>query len=118
MCETAVGTANMILKAKRGPQEKKQLSLKKDRRNGYGENAKSSRKNIPLFKAISHRKVRNAAAQDSRLFDRLTEDEVESRSSILVTRRLQKGRWKKSADTSLQKIIIGKLKRRQQLDGK
>jgi hypothetical protein len=32
---------------RRSPQEKKALSYAKDRRNDYGENDKSSRKNIP-----------------------------------------------------------------------
>lgn len=35
----------------RGPQEKKALSYARDRRNGYGENDKSSRKAIPARKA-------------------------------------------------------------------
>lgn len=44
----------------RTPQEKKELSLERDRRNTYGENAKSSRKNIPLSKQASHQAERRA----------------------------------------------------------
>lgn len=48
----------------KSPQEKKRLSLKKDRRNTYGENDKASRKNIPRSKAKSHRAVRHTAKDD------------------------------------------------------
>jgi hypothetical protein len=37
------------------PQEKKRMSLDKDRRNVYGENDKASRKNIPRAKARVNR---------------------------------------------------------------
>jgi len=37
------------------PQEKKRLSLEKDRRNSYGENDKASRKNIPRAKSRVNR---------------------------------------------------------------
>jgi hypothetical protein len=50
----------------KSPQEKKRLSLKRDRRNTYGENAKSSRKNIPRSKQRSHMKQRRVFAQTLR----------------------------------------------------
>ena len=37
--------------------------LRKDRRNSYGENSKSSRKNIPRAKARDHREARRVARQ-------------------------------------------------------
>jgi len=43
------------MRRKKTPQEKKQLSLQKDRRNSYGENDKASRKSIPLRKARVNR---------------------------------------------------------------
>ncbi|MFN8149161.1 MAG: hypothetical protein U0R76_17065 [Candidatus Nanopelagicales bacterium] len=49
---------------RRTPQEKKSLSYAKDRRNGYGENDKSSRKNVPLRKRLVNRANRHAAQQD------------------------------------------------------
>jgi len=49
--------------ARKTPQEKKELSYAKDRRNGYGENDKSSRKNIPLRKRLVNRANRHAAQQ-------------------------------------------------------
>jgi HTH-type transcriptional regulator/antitoxin HigA len=48
-------------KKKLSPPEKKKLSLTRDRRNTYGENAKSSRKNIPLGQQLSQRAMRRAA---------------------------------------------------------
>lgn len=49
--------------AAQSPQQKKALSYRKDRRNGYGENDKSSRKAIPLRKALANRKSRHRANQ-------------------------------------------------------
>ncbi len=49
--------------ARKTPQEKKELSYAKDRRNGYGENAKASRKNIPLRKRLINRANRHSAQQ-------------------------------------------------------
>ena len=45
------------------PQDKKRHSLARDTRNAYGENAKSSRKNISRSKQLSHQAVRKAANQ-------------------------------------------------------
>lgn len=54
----------MPQKKKLSPQEKKALSYKKDRRNTYGENDKSSRKNIRLGKKLSRRKMRRLGKGD------------------------------------------------------
>jgi hypothetical protein len=45
----------------KSPQDKKKASLQHDCRNSYGENDKSSRKNIPQSKQRSHRAERRAA---------------------------------------------------------
>ncbi|WP_332645187.1 hypothetical protein [Aeromicrobium sp.] len=45
---------------RRTPQEKKRLSLKKDRRNVFGENDKASRKSIPRAKSKVNRANRRA----------------------------------------------------------
>jgi hypothetical protein len=92
----------------KSPQDKKKLSLKKDRRNSYGENDKSSRKNIPLSKALSHRKVRRKAASLEHDWERIDESTAESRELTLVTARLQKGRFRKSPDMPLGKILKGR----------
>lgn len=46
------------------PQEKKALSYARDRRNSYGENAKSFRKNTPLRKRLVNRANRHRNGQD------------------------------------------------------
>ena len=45
------------------PPEKKQLSLERDRRNVFGENSKSSRKNIAKGKQRQHMDERRGVAQ-------------------------------------------------------
>lgn len=50
--------------ARRSPQEKKQLSYARDRRNCYGENDKASRKNLPRKRARVHRANRHQAHAD------------------------------------------------------
>src|ERR1700728_4385931 len=52
-----------IVSKLKSPQEKKSASLDHDRRNAYGENDKSSRKNIPRSKQISRQAERKAANQ-------------------------------------------------------
>ena len=91
------------------PQQKKRLSLKKDRRNTYGETAKSSRKNIPKSKAISHRKVRHRAKIAAEQLIGLPEAMAELAESTLSKPRLQKGRWQKSPDTPLGFVVKGKI---------
>lgn len=48
---------------RRSPQEKKALSYARDCRNVYGENDKSSRKNIPLHKRMVNKANRHSAQQ-------------------------------------------------------
>jgi hypothetical protein len=47
----------------KSPQDKKRLSLQRDRRNMYRENDKASRKLIPLGKQFSHMGLRRSVAQ-------------------------------------------------------
>jgi hypothetical protein len=47
----------------KSPEQKKQLSLERDRRNNYGENSKSSRKNIAQGKQRTHMDERRAVTQ-------------------------------------------------------
>jgi hypothetical protein len=101
-----------MTKPPKSPQQKKRLSLQKDRRNSYGENAKASRKNIPLSKAISHRKVRHAANLQTKGVTGMSEERADEVQSTLTKSRLQKGAWKKSPDMPLGTIVAGKLKTR------
>lgn len=105
-------------KKRKSPQEKKRLSLELDRRNTYGENDKASRKNIPRSKALSYRSVRHAANQQVRLVEQQTEAAAELLESTVTKSRLQKGRWKKSADTPLGDVIKAQTEARNQRDNR
>jgi hypothetical protein len=99
---------------RRTPQEKKRLSYARDRRNNYGENDKSSRKNIPRSRAMMHRANRHRTRQvlgDAKgAPDAAVEDGVEQR---LLNRRPKK--WRKWRDSPLSEIVEYKLRRRVRL---
>ncbi|WP_370300886.1 hypothetical protein [Pseudooceanicola sp.] len=82
----------MPLKQRRSPQEKKQLSLSKDRRNNHGESDKGPRKSIPLQKKLANRKVRRVGQIGYM-------DEEERAISVAIQK--SKNRWKKFSDGSL-----------------
>jgi HTH-type transcriptional regulator / antitoxin HigA len=90
------------------PQEKKKLSLQHDRRNAYGENAKSSRKNIPRSRQRSHQSLRRAAnAPLQRLPGLVPEElaidmELKSRTSVIEKSRKS---FRKQADQPLGKML-------------
>lgn len=77
----------------KSPQEKKQLSLERDRRIIYGENAKSSRKNIPRSNALSHKSTRKAANTPLQAIkgavqeEDAIESELTSRTKLLEKKR-------------------------------
>ena len=96
----------------KSPQEKKRLSLAKDRRNAYGENDKASRKNIPRNKALSRRAVRRTAVTALAQAARSPDEHAEVVLSTLSTPRLQKGDWRKCPDLPLGQVIAHKLQRR------
>lgn len=89
------------------PQQKKQLSYAKDRRNTYGENSKSSRKNIPLSKALDIRSERRA--QDSALAKAVAARDVNQLDEIENSVRSTKPRqWQKWPDKPLGDVLIRK----------
>ena len=97
------------------PQEKKRLSYEQDRRNTYGENQKSSRKNIPRSKQRSHQDERRAIRQAliPAQGDVLDEVADEAHSEVLRTGRIKKLRsFRKSPDRPLGEIIARRLRRR------
>lgn len=88
------------------PQQKKQYSYKRDRRNCYGENAKSSRKNIPKNKQRGHQAERRITAS---LFQHLlnnngvleyTQDALKDK-----VKSKQLKRFKKCADLPLGMVL-------------
>ncbi|NYI58731.1 hypothetical protein [Cellulomonas soli] len=86
------------------PQEKKQLSLQKDRRNSYGENDKASRKAIPAAKARVNRA--NRRADTVALTESLgaPDEDVAAASEDAVEGRRRKV-WRKWPDEPLGKML-------------
>ena len=77
----------------KSPSEKKRLSLKKDRRNVYGECPASSRKNIRGGKQRGHMEVRRAVNEQLRTLSGVSDEsvadamEVTARDRILLLSR-------------------------------
>jgi hypothetical protein len=106
---------------RRSPQEKKALSYAKDRRNDYGENDKSSRKNIRRNKRIPNRADRHRghqmltaaaeriAAEAAEAAEQV-EDRLVAKKSMWFTKR-----WRKWRDAPLADIVAYKLRRRAHL---
>ncbi|MDX3190095.1 hypothetical protein PV458_16940 [Streptomyces sp. MN03-5084-2B] len=93
------------------PPEKKRLSYLKDRRDDYGENAKSSRKNLPRSKAHARRANR---ARESLALRAATGVPDETRAEaaelrVLGRRRRVKRKW---AGSTLAEYVEWKLERR------
>jgi hypothetical protein len=89
------------------PQEKKRLSLSKDRRNTYGQHDKASRRCIPLNKAKSIRADRHAqdqalaAVKKTAIEDSLVVAELAVHSS-------KPRQWRKFPDEPLQVFLARK----------
>jgi hypothetical protein len=96
---------------RRSPQEKKGLSYSKDRRNWYGENDKSSRKNIARNKRNRHRSERHRQQQLAAALgpvDEVVETGVDER----LARARRGSRWRKFPDAQLGLYVAGKLAKR------
>jgi hypothetical protein len=79
-----IGTEELNMSKLKNPTQKKRLSLERDRRNVYGENTKSSRKNIAKGKQRRHMDERRVVAH---VLDRLNgqvEDDVASEAELEV----------------------------------
>lgn len=100
----------------KSPQEKKALSLKKDRRNIFGHCPTSSRKNIRRGKQRSHMKERHALTEVlNQLRKRSNEDDVLEADAGVRTTIIMKGRkaFKKMPDAPLGVVIRRKKEERQ-----
>jgi hypothetical protein len=105
------------LRKRRSPAEKKSLSYAKDRRNSYGENDKSSRKNIPRKKRVPHRADRHREHQTLQgASGTLSEPLAELAEAKLLARRpkMAGGRLK-WADQALGEYLQDRLRRRARL---
>jgi hypothetical protein len=90
------------------PQEKKELSLKKDRRNVYGENDKASRKAIPRRKQRGQMEMRRGVNQVlSAASLAKSRDEVDQIASNVASVELDKKRkrFKKVPDRPLGEVL-------------
>lgn len=95
------------------PQEKKRLSYVKDRRNTYGENDKSSRKNLRRKRRLHHRRVRHHAAQTLRAAQGAPDATVEDAVEQKVRGRQSHGvRMRKWPDRPLGEVVEFRLGRR------
>lgn len=101
----------MVRPFKMTPQDKKRHSYIKDRRNTYGENAKSSRKNISRNKRTRSRTERRVARQP---FTGNSIDFEEDRIDAALARSelLHRESWKKFPDEPLGTVVERKLHRR------
>ena len=97
--------------SRKSPPEKKQLSYERDRRNGYGENSKSSRQNIRRRKRGVNQANRHAAKQLLGAIDPETGEPLPG--SGAVVRRPKT--WRKVADIPLGDMVARKLFRRARL---
>lgn len=102
----------MPAKKRRSPEEKKHLSYSRDRRNTYGENDKSSRKNIARNKRVRHRAERRRESALLTAAVGPVDEEVEALIDERVTRRRRAGIWSKVPDTQLGLYVAYKLKQR------
>jgi hypothetical protein len=95
---------------RRSPQEKKRLSLNKDRRNTYGANDKASRKRIPRAKAQVNRANRHRDQQIIQKAlgepDDTLDDEIEQK--VLGRRRKS---WRKWPDEPLGDVLRSRRER-------
>lgn len=116
---TLLATAKEVMvppKKRRSPQEKKSLAYSRDRRNCYGENDKSSRKNVPRKKRRRHRAARRRQLLASALCP-VDEETVALAGERVVTPALVKDFWaRKFADQQLGLHVARALKRRADQD--
>ncbi len=97
------------------PKEKKRLSYEHDRRNTYGENQKSSRKNIPRSKQRSQQDERRSVRQTLVVAQGDVVDEAidEAQSQVLRRARIKRLKaFRKSPDRPLGEVIERRLRRR------
>jgi hypothetical protein len=105
----------------KSPAEKKRLSLKRDRRNAFGESAHGARKAIPRRKAAQHQQERHSANQA--LGKALRSSSVESlesvESEVRSGSRLKRlAGFKKIPDEPLERAIKRKRAKRAKRTGR
>src|SRR5690242_2206814 len=99
---------------RRTPQEKKKLSLDKDRRNVWGEAPHAARRIIPLRKKLRNRANRHR--EDSKV--RGASSTVEADQVECSIQRKRPKDWRKYPDAPLREVITEDRLRRQQTHGR
>ena len=97
------------------PREKKRLSLERDRRNTYGENSKSSRKNIQRGKQRTHMDERRTVSEVLSRLKGNVEDSVATEAELLVKTKIidsKRRGFKKQPDTPLGVVLAKKALRK------
>ncbi len=92
----------------KNPQDKKPLSLERDRRNGYGENAKSSRKNIARGKQRRHMDERRTVSEALSLLKGTVDDDAATNAEMKTKTRTAGSRrrgFRKSPDQPLRVVL-------------
>ncbi len=97
---------------RRSPQQKKQLSLKKDHRNSQGESPHGARKAIPLRKRLRTRAERHASKVP---LVKVDEDALAVDAAATRAEQKRKGSWKKAPDQPLGEVLERKTERRVRL---
>ncbi len=92
----------------RTPQEKKELSYAKDRRNNYGANDKASRKAIPMRKALVNKAYRHEVNGVLKQAVNLRDSEQVADVGDEV-RSVGRSNWKKSPDAPLGEVVPKKI---------
>jgi hypothetical protein len=92
------------MRPKKSPQEKKRLSLEKDRRNAFGESDKASRKAIPRRKAGVNRANRRLDSTSLAAAVGTPVDEVDEAIEQRLLGRRRKV-WRKWPDQRLGKVL-------------
>ena len=100
-----------MIKRLKSPQEKKALSYAKDCRNTYGENDKSSRKNVALRKANINCAYRSKINAVLKVADGKV-DLAETESIEHKVKIVKKDKWKKSPDMPLREFVERQLEKR------
>jgi len=99
---------------KRTPQEKKELSYKRDRRNVYGEAPHAARKNVPLRKAIRNRANRHVANQSLSYQGPAPDDDLADELESRIHHRAPH-EWEKMPHAPLGEVIDYKSRKRKSI---
>jgi hypothetical protein len=101
----------------KSPKEKKALSLKRDRRNIYGENPQASRKGIRRSKQRSHMEERRSVGKILSHFRERAEESDAMEADVLTKTALVRSKYKafkKTPDRPLGEVVKRKLAKREE----